>query len=148
MTIGLPLSLRDWFVWWVLQQYGKPYLWGGDDPIKGFDCSGMVIEGLVEVGLFKRGYDSTAAGLYAYFDGKGRTLTNGHKQPGCLVFFSKTDAAAIHHVEIVLNNGLSIGASGRGSKTTDLDQAIAQNAFVKIGPIERGLSAFYADPFM
>ncbi|MFC1535727.1 NlpC/P60 family protein, partial [Candidatus Neomarinimicrobiota bacterium] len=36
---------------------GLPYLWGGDDAVAGYDCSGLVIEILKSVGLLQRSGD-------------------------------------------------------------------------------------------
>jgi hypothetical protein len=49
------------YVWTFL---GLPYRWGGDDPIQGFDCSGLIVEVLQAVGLLPHGSDLTANGLY------------------------------------------------------------------------------------
>ena len=42
---------------------GLPYIWGGDDTIKGFDCSGFVIELFKSVGILPRKGDWTAETL-------------------------------------------------------------------------------------
>ena len=150
----MPLYRRDWAVEIAMRFFGTFYSWGGDDP-SAFDCSGLSGEVYTSVGIFPRGVDMTAAGQYAWLKKNGakcgeltemalHTIT-----PGSLVFFSKTgDPANIHHVEIVLNNSLSVGASGGGSSTTTKEIAIQQNAFVKVRPIYgRGFKMWFADPF-
>lgn len=122
---------------------GTPYSWGGDDPINGFDCSGFVIEVLKSVGLFPRGQDMTAQGLSELYPRCEDT------KEGCLVFWrSSTDENRIVHVEYCLDEVLSIGASGGGSKTMTMQDAIEQNAYIKIRPF-RSRSHIYGfvDPF-
>ena len=54
----------------------------------------------------------------------------------------------IVHVEICLNENLALGASGGGSKTKTVQDAIKHNAFIKIRAIEsRSGIAGYIDPF-
>ena len=105
---------------------GKPYLWGGDDPMAGFDCSGYCIEILKSVGALPRSGDWTAAGLY------GRFPSTEIPHEGCLVFWAKGNK--IIHVEYCLDGFLAIGASGGGSDTTDEAAAINENAYIKIRP--------------
>jgi len=119
---------------------GKPYLWGGDDPIDGFDCSGFCIEILKSVGVLPRGGDWTAAGLY-------RRFTNRNiPQEGCLVFWHKNNH--VIHVEYCLDDRVSIGASGGGSNTTDEADAIRQNAYIKVRPFHTRTGLYgFVDPF-
>ena len=86
---------------------GKPYFWGGDDPMQGFDCSGFVIEILKSVGKLPRKGDWTAQGLWDLFH------ANHVSEPrnGCLVFW-KTSNGRMIHVEYCLDDTFSIGASG------------------------------------
>jgi cell wall-associated NlpC family hydrolase len=142
---------REWAVYVALSNLGHPYRWGGDDPMAGFDCSGLVIHCLQSVGELPQSFDSTAAGLFARFRDAGNELRTPPFSPGSLVFYSHDPAPArIHHVEMILNCDLSIGASSGGSATLTEADAIAQNAFVKIRPMlgpHRPRHIFYADPF-
>lgn len=115
---------------------GLPYLWGGDDPVAGFDCSGMCIEVLKSVDLLPRKGDWTAAGLWQHFaNNHGCAVLKTQVAEGCLVFWhSSSDAKRIIHVEYALNEELCIGASGGGSTTVDRIAAIKGNAYIKIRP--------------
>ena len=120
---------------------GHWYTWGGDDPA-GFDCSGLVIEVLKSVGLLPRGGDWTAHSLWQIF----RPERVDQPSEGCLVFYRNADRSRVVHVEYCLNGGVSIGASGGGSTTRTIDDAIRQNAFIKIRPVRAGAS--FANPFL
>ena len=110
---------------------GRPYIWGGDDPIAGFDCSGFCIEILKSVGVLPRRGDWTAEQLRDKFFNMRVQLPH----EGCLVFYRGHLSEKIVHVEYCLNEMLSIGASGGGSRTQDEDDAIVQNAYIKIREI-------------
>ena len=122
---------------------GKPYLWGGDDPINGFDCSGFCIEILKSVGLLPRNGDWTAQMLWDKF--KYREVDEPHN--GCLVFW-KNNSGKIIHVEYAINEILCIGASGGGSRTRTEEDAAEQNAYIKIRPwATRSNVKGFIDPF-
>jgi len=125
---------------------GHPYIWGGDDPIKGFDCSGFVIEILKSVGVLPRSGDWTAAGLWERFN---RHIANS-PYIGCLVFYRARQSynSPIIHVEYCIDAEHTIGASGGGSATNTVNDAIKQNAYIKIRPInkDRWIQG-YLDPF-
>ena len=124
-------ELRDQFVWYAERFIGKPYIWGGDDAVLGFDCSGLVCECLKSIGKIGRDADFTAAGLYNHF------ITNQIAAPkrAALVFYAAKPGGPIIHVEICRNELQSIGASGGGSKTLTVQDAIDQNAFIKVRTI-------------
>lgn len=121
-----PDSVKEaaFFVWESF--LNTPYLWGGDDPLAGVDCSGLVLEGLKSIGKVPREFDNTAAGLSTMFPKVDKL------ERGCLLFWG----VPIRHVEIVwaVFDGLvlTIGASGGGSKTVDRAEAVKSNAYVKI----------------
>ena len=137
---------REAALWIWEHQIGLPYRWGGDDPLAGFDCSGLVLEGLKGVGLFPRDGDSSAHDL-ANLHLSHKAVLEVDLAPGHLVFWGQP---RITHVEIVWRRigdfVLTIGASGGGSATTDREAAVRANAFVKIRPMRAGHVAA-VDPF-
>ena len=124
----------------ALHFVGSAYTWGGDDAIAGFDCSGLIIEILKSVGKLPRKGDWTAGGLFLRFRDKKVMVA----KEGCLVFYAKNNK--VNHVEYVWKRGLTIGASGGGSTTLTKQDAIEQNAYVKVRPMRVGYYAI-VNPF-
>lgn len=118
----------------------RPYRWGGDNPMQGFDCSGLIIEILKSCGLFPRGTDDTAEGLRKRYP----AVSLATLAPGDLVFWPDVlgSNAKARHVEMVYTviegKVFTIGASGGGSKTVDLAAAIGNDAYVKVRPMSEG----------
>jgi cell wall-associated NlpC family hydrolase len=133
----------------ALAYHGLPYVWGGDDPVAGFDCSGFCIEILKSVGMLPRHGDWTAHGLWRHFaDNHGCAVVRHKITEGCLVFWHGTDMKKIIHVEYALNDVLCIGASGGGSSTGSRADAIRNNAYIKIRPFASRKGIYgVVDPF-
>jgi len=129
---------------YILQFVGTWYSWGGDDP-SGFDCSGICIEVLKAVGYFPRKGDATAQGIYDRYKSK----VTGTPTEGCFVLYGK-NTMAITHIEYVIavidGTVFTVGASGGGSRTKTKDDAIKDNAFIKIRPQRSDVIA-YVNPF-
>lgn len=151
-----PDDLRDAAMFVYEQMLNLPYVWGGDDPLEGVDCSGLVQEGTRSTGLTDRQVDYTAHDLlHVKFKDLPRATIESELKRGMLVFWANPDGH-IRHVEIVwavwvLQGGralvLTIGASGGGSRTVDRAEAIKQNAYVKIRRITPGWVAA-VDPWV
>ena len=128
---------------------GRPYVWGGDDPMAGFDCSGFVIEILKSAGVLSNKGDWTADQLYEMFKRQGKYVMRPFT--GTLAFWINfPDSSRIRHVEFCLSSEFTIGASGGDSKVkTELD-AIRKNAYIKIRPLNYSDSDLFGfvDPFM
>ena len=127
------------------KQLGLPYIWGGNDSVSGFDCSGLIVEVLQSVGIIGEKRDYTAHGLEKLYN------ETDILEPGNLVFWDWNKDGHIDHVEMIAfvddtGEVFTIGASGGGSATTSPSAAIAQNAFVKVRPLRNGYKRV-TDPF-
>jgi cell wall-associated NlpC family hydrolase len=139
----LEIEIRKLAIEYLKSYLGKFYKWGGDDP-SGFDCSGLVIEILKAVGILPRKGDWRAQDLFWKFE----PIEAIDIKPGDLVFWHGSDKSKIIHVEMMINEKISIGASGGGSNTLTEADAIRQNAFIKPRPVEsRSGVAGYRNPF-
>lgn len=108
-----------------------PYQWGGESPLTGLDCSGLVQELLRSVGMDPPG-DQSAQDLYSYFI--KNSLMVSKTDLGALIFFG-TSVTSITHVAMALNEYQMIEAGGGGRDTLSPQIAAAHNAFVRIRPI-------------
>jgi hypothetical protein len=144
------MSLRQLALDYAARFVGQPYVWGGNDPIAGFDCSGLWIEVLRAVGRLPRTGDWTAHQLLeVVFGGLPRVTRPGELRPGMLVFWPRADGR-MRHVEgvyaVIDGEVITLGASGGGSATKTLADAIRMDAFTKLRPIAPGWVAA-VDPF-
>jgi len=138
-----PDEKRHFFVGYAMRFLGTWYSWGGNDPMAGFDCSGFVIECLQAVGKFPRGDDTTADGLMRKYDAVGCKVSE--PDVGVILFYLDSLGRA-YHVEICLNDELSIGAKNGGSRCITKADAISMDAFIKVRPI-KGDRLVYMDVF-
>jgi len=104
---------------------GIHYVWGGNNPIKGFDCSGLICEGLKAVGLLGPKEDLTAADLYDRFKDYDRGLLI---DMGAMLFFGSKH---ITHCALAVGDYRMIEAAGGGHLTKTREDAAKANAFVK-----------------
>jgi Fe-S cluster assembly protein SufB len=104
--------------------------------------SGLTVECLKSVGLLPRKYDYTAEMLRDKFG----AFKVESPYAGCLMFLLRDDGTA-RHVEIVINEFQTVGASGGGSTITSVEAAMEQNAFIKRRPIQTGPDVLFIDPF-
>jgi cell wall-associated NlpC family hydrolase len=107
---------------------GQRYKWGGDDPMAGWDCSGLVQELLAAMGKDPPG-DQTAQQLFEYFSDSLRGWRD-HAEPGALVFYGRSDAD-ITHVAMLIDRDTIIEAGGGGPDVSDLEAAILKNAYIR-----------------
>lgn len=105
-------------------------MWGGDSPLKGFDCSGLVLECFKSIGLVAHKDDYSAQGLHNFFLIRG--MTGGVKE-GALCFYGE-NSQAITHVGLMLNDWQIIEAGGGTSHTTSKEAAMEQGAWIRIRP--------------
>lgn len=109
------MTQQDQLIEYLKSFIGSRYQWTGEGPYNiGFDCSGLVLEGLRAFGLWGKD-DATAQMIYEKFKGTGvSSLALG----GCLVFFGK-DTKSITHIGVMINEKQFIEAGGGDSKSVD-----------------------------
>ncbi|MBJ7265231.1 MAG: C40 family peptidase [Burkholderiaceae bacterium] len=103
-------SLRERVVQAGMEAIGTPYVFGGDDPEDGFDCSGLVsfvFKEIAGLNLPRRAIEQRA---------EGKNVSRAKLQPGDLVFFATTrNRARVSHVGIYIGDGKFVHAPRRGS---------------------------------
>lgn len=129
---------------YALSFLGKPYHWGGKNPVSGLDCSGLVEEILKAVGMDIPGVQNAQAIFDHFKDDSVEKLSQG-----CLLFFGASNQH-ITHTAFALNEFLMIEAGGGGHLTLTPQDAAAQGAFVRIRPIHdrKDLVAFVLPKYM
>jgi len=111
---------------------GRPYRWSGDDPLKGFDCSGFATEMLKAAGIYPRTAPKMSAQqLYAYLLKFGTINQTGR---GAFAFFGKS-LNEIDHVGWCLDTYAMLHFGSGDSTTTTPERAAEQNAFGRMDPI-------------
>jgi cell wall-associated NlpC family hydrolase len=118
----------------ALSFLGIPYVWGGNNPNEGLDCSGLVIEILQSLDVLPHGYDSTAQGLYRRF-GVDRAIVPTEVGFGDLVFYGATEST-ITHMGFCLSNTIMLEAGGGTRSMSSRDAGVKGNGRVRIRPID------------
>lgn len=122
----------DLLVAYAMSFLGLPYLWGGENPMTGFDCSGLVQELLQSVGIDPSG-DQSAQALHDLLMPTARSMTG--RQKGALAFYGRS-VREITHVAFLIDEYRVIEAGGGGRLITDEKKAAAASAFVRMRPLE------------
>ena len=110
---------------------GTKYRYNRQNPLAGFDCSGLMVECLRAFGFIKYNEDYSSQGLYNLMDEKN---SRNVLVRGSLIFFGKNEKS-ITHVAMCVGNGLMIEAGGGGKTTLTEEDAALNDAFVRIRPI-------------
>jgi hypothetical protein len=90
----------------AMRYLGVPYVWGGDDPLTGFDCSGLTMYVYAQLGIPLTHY--TGSQFY-----EGARVPRWALQPGDLVFFEPS-ARGPQHEGMYIGNGQFIQAPRTG----------------------------------
>jgi cell wall-associated NlpC family hydrolase len=123
------ISLRPGTICFEAIQYlGVPYVWGGEDPKIGLDCSGLVKVVFKKFGVDLPHFAASQAQL-------GAAVAYSNMQPGDLVFFGNP----IHHVGIYMGEGYYIQAPKRNdvvkiSKLSDRNDFTCARRIISILP--------------
>lgn len=110
------------------QQLGKPYVWGGQTPSQGFDCSGLVYFAYNQ--LLSRKLPRTANGMFQ--DSKLRPVPQHALRRGDLIFFRIKARDIADHVGVYLGEGQFIEAprTGLNIRISQLDDEYWQEHYL------------------
>lgn len=112
----------------LMGQLGKPYLWGGNSPRSGFDCSGLVWYAYKD--LVKIKIPRTANEMYHLRD--AAQVKRESLEKGDLVFFRINNRGAADHVGVYLGNGKFIQSprTGKDIQISALSEEYWQRHYV------------------
>ena len=111
--------------------YGVPYIYGGNNPVEGFDCSGLVCEILRAGGMIgKQDYNSQM--LFDAFQADWTKVNRPVR--GTILFFGKGERE-ISHCAFGLGCGLMVECGGGDSSTITREAAAKKGAFVRPRPV-------------
>jgi murein DD-endopeptidase len=105
---------------------GTRYLYGGTDPVQGFDCSGLVYYAYGQAG-----YDVPRSSRELFR--AARKISVSEADPGDLMFFQ--DQTKLSHVAIYLGDGRFVHApaSGKNVAVASLDSSYYREHLVAVG---------------
>jgi cell wall-associated NlpC family hydrolase len=122
---------RNQAIWYVKQWIGTPYTYGGDD-FRSLDCSGLIVEAFKAIGIFHENEDYSADALFRKYK---QNRVQATPYAGCLIFWLDGKGKAVH-VAIMIDNFFLIHAAGGGPNTKTVEDAIRDNAYVKMRSLE------------
>ncbi|MFP7609937.1 C40 family peptidase [Serratia quinivorans] len=110
------------------KQLGKPYVWGGQTPEQGFDCSGLVFYAFNPV--LSRSLPRTANGMFQ--DRTLRPVRLEKLRRGDLVFFNINQRPGADHVGVYIGDGEFIEAprTGLNIRVSQLSDAFWQDHYL------------------
>jgi cell wall-associated NlpC family hydrolase len=111
-----------------------PYIWGGNVPHTGLDCSGMVLITLKKAGIIPASYDLHSQGIYNHLIEKD--FSSCEPEEDCILFFGSS-TNRISHVAIAISETRMIEARGGGRTTNTIKEALRKNAMVDLTEISR-----------
>jgi cell wall-associated NlpC family hydrolase len=121
----------EFFLQVLLSCLNVPYIYGGQNPMTGMDCSALARWVLRSVGALPSG-EFNAQMLYDYFSKNG-SIGNTVKL-GTLLFYGKS-ITEISHVAIAVSQYQLCEAGGAGSECTTIEIAKQKNACVRLRAI-------------
>lgn len=132
------MDSKSWLMLYMSRFVGLPYIWGGQNYLVGYDCSGLAIEYLIAAGKWPANKDTTAQGLYDHFFLDGANERDPDQSEfGDLAFFgvANKENIKITHVGICVGDGMMLEAGGGGSSCKTREDAVKRNAWVRTRPI-------------
>ena len=94
---------------WALAEVGTPYVWGGETPGVGFDCSGLVQAAYRAAGI------TLPRTAQAQYDATAKLAPGDPLAPGDLVFFGQS-TTAVEHVGLVVSPTTMVDAPHTGAE--------------------------------
>lgn len=101
-------EIRQSIVKYAMQFLGNSYVWGGNDPHTGADCSGFVKY------VYKHEADITLPRVSYEQCYSGDKISSLEMKPGDLIFYANANGT-VNHVAMYIGNGTIIHAASRAS---------------------------------
>lgn len=106
------MHVTDTIIQRLQQQLGKPYVWGGETPEEGFDCSGLVYYAYNSMLATK--LPRTADAMYHF--PQARNIADRDLQRGDLLFFRIHSSHKADHMGVYLGDGRFIESPRTGER--------------------------------
>ena len=113
---------------YMMQFAGVPYIFGGNNPMTGWDCGALLTEWLKVTGEIPYNADLSAQMI---FDKYERNSTSGLFTRGAIAFYG-SEVRKISHVGLLLNSYQMLEAGGGDHTTTTLEEAKKRGAMTRV----------------